>query len=257
MQALTIFRHARLALLLALLMASPGNLWAQDQPVVPPAPRVQELPGRILKDIRRLGSKKPIVTLALGGALALAARPSDGQVVASLSGNRRAEESLDAGSSAGTGLVQVGGAVAVYGLGQWLHRPALASLGAELIEAQAVTGLATQGVKLAVDRTRPDGGRHGFPSGHASASFATATVIARRFGWRYGSFAYAAAVYVAASRVADRHHYPSDVIFGAAVGVAGAQTVAIPRRAGRLTIGAATVPRGAMIAGAWRPVRPA
>ena len=67
----------------------------------------------------------------------------------------------------------------------------------------------------------------------------------------------AGAAYVAASGVADRHHYRGDVVFGAAVGVAGAQTVAIPRRAGRLTIGAATVPRGAMIAGAWRPLRPA
>lgn len=231
---------------------SGGMVWAQDQPATAPAPRVQELPGRILKDIRRLASKTPILILSVGGALALAARPTDGQVVASLSGSRPAEESLDAGSALGNGFVQVGGAAAVYGTGAWLHRPALASLGADLLEAQAVTGVMTQALKFAVDRTRPDGGGHGFPSGHSAASFATAAVIARRFGWRYGSLAYAGAAYVAASRIADRRHYPSDVIFGGALGVAGAYTVDMSSRMGRLTLSGAPVPRGAMVAGAWR-----
>ena len=110
----------------------------------------------------------------------------------------------------------------------------------------------TQVLKVTVDRTRPNGGGHGFPSGHASATFATAAVIARRFGWRYGSLAYAAAAYVAASRIPDRQHYPSDVIFGAALGIAGAHTVDIPARAGRLSLGAAPLRGGAMVTGAWR-----
>ena len=79
-----------------------------------------------------------------------------------------------------------------------------------------------------------------------------ARVLARRFGWRYGSIAYAAAGYVAASRISDRRHYPSDVIFGAALGIAGAHTVDIPARAGRLSLAAAPLRRGAMVTGAWR-----
>jgi membrane-associated phospholipid phosphatase len=239
-------------MLILLVATSGGSLRAQDQPATAQAPRAVELPGRILKDTRRLASKTPILALSLGGALALAARPSDGRVVASLSGSRPAEAWLDAGSGLGNGFVQVGGAAAVYGIGEWLHRPALASLGADLIEAQAVTGVVTQALKVGVNRRRPDGGRHGFPSGHASASFATAAVIARRYGWRYGSLAYAGAAYVAASRLADRQHYLSDVIFGAAIGVAGAYTVEMSPRAGRLTVGGAPVRRGVMLAGAWQ-----
>ena len=238
-----------LTLLLTLSATTAG---AQDPSPPPAAPTVAELPGRIVRDLRRLASRTPLLTLTIGGALALAARPADARVVASLSSNHTAEESLDAGSVLGDGFVQAGAAAAIYGIGASLHRPATASFGADLVEAQAVTGLMTQVLKVTVDRTRPNGGGHGFPSGHASATFATAAVIARRFGWRYGSLAYAAAAYVAASRITDRQHYPSDVIFGAALGIAGAHTVDIPARAGRLSLAAAPLRRGAMVTGAWR-----
>lgn len=245
-----------LTLLLTLSAATAG---AQETSPPPAAPTVAELPGRIVRDLRRLASKTPLLTLTIGGALALAARPGDARAVASLSSNHTAEESLDAGSALGDGFVQAGAAVAVYGIGASLHRPAAASFGADLIEAQAVTGLMTQVLKVTVDRTRPNGGGHGFPSGHASATFATAGVITRRFGWRYGSIACAAAAYVAASRISDRQHYPSDVIFGAALGIAGAHTMDMPLRAARLTVGAAPVRRGAMLVGEIRtrgPDRP-
>jgi membrane-associated phospholipid phosphatase len=242
-----------LTLLLTLSAATAG---AQDTSPPRAAPTVAELPGRIVHDLRRLASRTPLLTLTVGGALALAARPGDARAVRSLSGNHAAEESLDAGSALGNGFVQAGAAVAVYGIGASLHRPAMASFGADLVEAQTVTGLVTQVLKVSVDRRRPDGGSHGFPSGHASATFATAAVIARRFGWRYGSLAYAAAAYVAASRITDRRHYPSDVIFGAALGIAGAYTLDIPMRTARLTVGAAPVPRGVMLAGQIRTRAP-
>ena len=62
-------------------------------------------------------------------------------------------------------------------------------------------------------------GNGSFPSGHTSASFATATVIQRRWGWRAGLPAYALASYVGASRLHD-NHYLSDVAFGAGLGIA-------------------------------------
>jgi membrane-associated phospholipid phosphatase len=246
----------RILCLTLLLTLSVATAEAQDTSPAPAAPTVTELPGRIVHDLRRLGSRTPLLTIAIGGALALAVRPADARVVASMSGNHAAEESLDAGSALGDGFVQVGAAVATYGIGASLHRPAAASFGADLIEAQAVTGLMTQVLKVTVDRTRPNGGGHSFPSGHASATFATAGVIARRFGCRYGSIAYAAAGYVAASRITDRQHYPSDVIFGAALGIAGAHTVDIPARAGRVRLNVQPVPRGMMVAGQFRTRAP-
>ena len=75
-------------------------------------------------------------------------------------------------------------------------------------------------------RERPDGSDHqSFPSGHASVTFATATVIERHLGWRKAVLGYAIASYVAMSRIHDNQHYLSDVVFGAAVGTIAGRTV--------------------------------
>ena len=41
----------------------------------------------------------------------------------------------------------------------------------------------------------------------------------KRYGWEYGIPAYAAASFVAYSRVEANEHYPHDVIAGAAIGI--------------------------------------
>jgi len=57
-----------------------------------------------------------------------------------------------------------------------------------------------------------------FPSGHAMAVFATATVLWLAYGRRAGLPALAGATLVALSRVYLGHHYPSDVAAGAVLG---------------------------------------
>jgi membrane-associated phospholipid phosphatase len=123
----------------------------------------------------------------------------------------------------------VGGATAVYVVGRMLHSPRAAAFGSDLVRAQVLDTLLTQAIKVTVDRTRPDGGSYSFPSGHASSSFATATVIAKYFGWKFGVPAYAAASYVAASRLSENQHYLSDVVFGASLGVISGRTVTVGR----------------------------
>jgi membrane-associated phospholipid phosphatase len=236
-------RYAGIALLLSI--AIHGPVCAQDTPTP------SQLPRRILSDIRGLATTEPLITLAVGGAIAAASRPSDDRAVRALSGNHTLEESLDAGSTAGNGWMQVGGAAIVYGLGEWGHRPHLASLGAQLLETQTVAGLLTRSFKVAVARARPDGGARSFPSGHASATTATAAVIAARYGWRVGALAYAGATYVAVSRIADRQHFTSDVIFGAAIGIASERAVHAAHTR-RLAITAAPLARGMMLSGAYR-----
>jgi undecaprenyl-diphosphatase len=58
-----------------------------------------------------------------------------------------------------------------------------------------------------------------FPSGHASAGFTAATLLAdgQRAPWRYGW--YGLAVLVASSRIHTRAHHASDVLSGAALGL--------------------------------------
>ncbi|HTL58262.1 MAG TPA: phosphatase PAP2 family protein [Candidatus Limnocylindrales bacterium] len=86
-------------------------------------------------------------------------------------------------------------------------------------ESVALTEGLTYGLKYTVNETRPDGGSQSFPSGHASISFCGAEFIRKRYGWELGIPAYAAASFVAYSRVEANEHYPHDVIAGAAIGM--------------------------------------
>lgn len=90
-----------------------------------------------------------------------------------------------------------------------------------------VAGL-TQGLKVAVERHRPDAGNPvSFPSGHSAYAFSLATYLARAAAdstdaWygNLGYLAYVPATYVGINRVESNRHYASDVAFGAFLGVA-------------------------------------
>jgi membrane-associated phospholipid phosphatase len=129
------------------------------------------------------------------------------------------EEVFDGGRVLGGAAMQVGGAFATYGVGKLFHHEGVASLGRDLVRAQVVTQSLTLGMKVLVGRERPDASNQAsFPSGHASGTFATATVLQRHYGWKVGIPAYAVAGYVATSRLTEAKHYLSDVVFGATVG---------------------------------------
>lgn len=97
----------------------------------------------------------------------------------------------------------------------------------------AFTAAATIGatflLKAAVKETRPDfSNRHSFPSGHSSFTFAAATYIGRRYGWKYSIPAYALSTYTAWGRVYGRKHHWWDVVTGAAIGAASAMIFTHP-----------------------------
>lgn len=86
----------------------------------------------------------------------------------------------------------------------------------------AVTAGVTIGLKYLVKEERPDlSNRHSFPSGHSAVTFASATYIGRRYGWKWSIPAYALSTYTAWGRVYGRKHHWWDVAAGAAIGVAG------------------------------------
>ncbi len=88
----------------------------------------------------------------------------------------------------------------------------------DLSQAIIVTQVWTQGLKLAVHRERPDkSNKVSFPSGHASNAFAAATVISRHYP-RLAVPGYAAASYIAVSRMAANKHHFSDIVAGSGFG---------------------------------------
>jgi len=88
-----------------------------------------------------------------------------------------------------------------------------------LIEALAVNGITTGVLQVAVNQHDPSGDKYGWPSGHTSSSFCVASVLHEYYGWQVGVPAYMAAGYLAATRVGDRKHNVSDLIFGAGLGL--------------------------------------
>lgn len=106
----------------------------------------------------------------------------------------------------------------------------------EVLGSVVLTAIATEGLKIMINRDRPyqkypleifpyKGSEKGksFPSAHTSLSFATATSLALVYKkWYVTVPAFVWATGVGYSRLYLGEHYPSDVIAGAAVGIAGA-----------------------------------
>ena len=87
-----------------------------------------------------------------------------------------------------------------------------------LLEALIVNGTSTMAFKVAMDDRSPNGEKWGWPSGHTSSSVCIAAVLHEYYGWKAGVPLYLLAGYSAATRLDDREHDLSDLVFGAALG---------------------------------------
>lgn len=93
----------------------------------------------------------------------------------------------------------------------------------------AATAGATLILKYAIKENRPDfSNTHSFPSGHSAVTFAAATYIGRRYGWKWSIPAYALSTYTAWGRVYGKKHHWWDVAAGAAIGAASAMIFTHP-----------------------------
>lgn len=192
------------------------------------------------------------VIAGIGGAGSLAIHQKDREIansVAEPSGGRH--DFFRAGASIGDGVEQSSFALGMYVAGRVSHHAGVTATGADLIDAQIVNGVLTQGIKAAAQRTRPDGGSHAFPSGHTSATFATAEVIREHYGWRWGAPLYVVGGYVSVSRMVDNKHWASDVIFGTAIGIVSGRAASLGHRQG-VSVAPALLPRGVGVVGSIR-----
>jgi membrane-associated phospholipid phosphatase len=124
--------------------------------------------------------------------------------------------------------------VTSFGLGVLTSSKSKKRKGIYMAQTMAVNGIITLATKYSIDRPRPfttysaihklsAGGSPSFPSGHTSNAFATATALTLAFPkWYVVVPSYAWASAVGYSRMHTGVHYPSDVLVGAAVGIASA-----------------------------------
>lgn len=90
----------------------------------------------------------------------------------------------------------------------------------QLGETLAVSVAASYALKYTIKKQRPDGSdNRSFPSNHTGFSFAGATFLQKRYGWKWGVPAYLLSGYVAWGRVYSKRHDAWDVLAGAAIGV--------------------------------------
>jgi len=185
-------------------------------------------------DLRNMARGPSLVWLGVGGGMAAGSALLDDEVDRAL---RDGDPDVfpKVGDQLGQAGLHFGAPFALYLVARATGHSEAAGFGVMLLRAQIANGIVTRSLKL-IPRARPSQEKartaHGsFPSGHTSASFATATVIQRRFGWRAGLPAYLLASYVGVSRL-HRNHYLSDVAFGAGVGIAAGLAISQPSRGG-------------------------
>ena len=230
--------------IVALLVVCPGPASAQS---------IASLFTSLPSDFAHLFTPANGMIAGAAGAGSLAVHPKDDEIAADVvapTGGRH--DFFRAGATLGDGVEQGGFALGMYIIGRVSRSTRLTALGADLVDAQIVNGVITQTIKAASHRTRPDGGSHSFPSGHTSATFATASVIQQHYGWKAGAPLYALGAYVSVSRMVDNKHWASDVVLGTAIGIVSGRAASFGHGPQRISVAPSVLPGGFAVVGSIR-----
>lgn len=135
-------------------------------------------------------------------------------------------------------------------LGAWtFEKPTIKFVAIQSLIAHGIAALLANGLKHLIARPRPKfthsgdwqmtlslaSGLDSFPSGHSTASFAVATVLAKQFPF-FGPLCIAIALFVALSRILRGAHFLTDVVGGAVLGILSGFIATAPLRQWRTSI---------------------
>ncbi|MBE3095695.1 MAG: phosphatase PAP2 family protein [Planctomycetes bacterium] len=160
-----------------------------------------------------------IILGAAFGADRVARENLDGHIRAEFRNEKGSlAETGDFGSVAGNPFLHFGIAAAWYGISVDRRDVRNYSFSKTMIEALVVNDLWTMLFKAGMGDHSPNGEWGGWPSGHMSSSVAFASVVHEYYGWGPAIPLYLLSGYVGATRLQDREHDFSDLVFGAALG---------------------------------------
>jgi len=135
-------------------------------------------------------------------------------------------------------------------VGAWaFEKPTVKIVAIQSLIAHGIAALLANGLKHLIGRPRPKfvhagdwqmtlswaSGLDSFPSGHSTASFAVATVLAKRFPL-FGPLCIVIALFVALSRVLRGSHFTTDVLGGAVIGILSGFIAMAPLREWRTSM---------------------
>lgn len=173
------------------------------------------------RDFHNLLSSDPLISLGAGGICTAGAfLLEDGDGYSGFMGDGFFHDCSEVCDRA-FGLPLLGGASLLWAGGAIFGSNDTEETGQILTEGLLVTHGITGILKLGTGRERPDGSNsRSFPSGHVSGTVCSTVILWDRLGPEAGIPAAVIAGFTAFSRITLGKHYPSDVIAGAAIGLA-------------------------------------
>ena len=232
-------RHAAMFGFLALTCLTPGGI-ASAQSVAGP-PNGPSLPAavRTRESTALLGRSDLVFGLVSAAAVVVTSHNDVWLRSEAIESDTRLDRNLASTfQPLGNPVFVVPALLAGYGLARALDAPQVAADFTEVGLSVLAAGGGALALKEVVGRARPKDSPHdhlsfdafsgqtSFPSGHAAIAFALAESVNLTSGSRLAPWrTYPAAAMVAWSRVRDDHHWTSDVVAGAALGVWTARKV--------------------------------
>jgi hypothetical protein len=176
------------------------------------------------------GKNAAILGLALGGSLVIREELDDDVRRDTAQHPQRWGDTSEFLGYLGSAEAQVPVLLAIHASSLMNDDEELHDLSTTMLSAYAINGLSSIAVKGIANTDRPsdrwNNGDYGFPSFHASSSVTMAAVLDEYYGPSVGLPAYALAGLIGWSRIDQRDHDLSDVVFGAAMGYVIGKTVA-------------------------------
>jgi membrane-associated phospholipid phosphatase len=213
---------------------------------------VAAFPRELWHDARALPSTENAWWLLGGAGLALAAYQIEDPDGATRFLDRGAiDNAVDFGNTWGDVRVQAPLALSTWAIGSVAGKAEMAQLGFDLSRGLLLSYGTVSALKVAFDRTRPNGDAYSFPSGHTASAFTTAGVVSRRYGGWAGGVTIGLGVLTGLGRMEDMKHFASDVVVGATIGWIIGRNAGRPRAGDGIALQLVPLPSGIAVAGRW------